>query len=202
MAATSTTASRPSVASSAPVAGHRETRSRRSRPSSSRCSSPSRPRPAARSTLDLKLVRGAYSIDPEHELSRALRAGYRDVTGAELPLEGLKVVADAAVFEGVAAIPTVYHGPAGSGAHGRRRVRARRRARARDAGVSEHAPAPLDAVSEPVPSYADLRASFRWRAPRCRQHRRRGVGPAARRPHRRSSSRTAGRSPAPSPSAS
>jgi acetylornithine deacetylase len=67
--------------------------------------------------LDLRLVRGAYSIDPEHALSQALRAGYEDVTGAELRLEGLKVVADAAVFDGVGRIPTVYHGPAGSGAH-------------------------------------------------------------------------------------
>ena len=68
--------------------------------------------------LDLKLVRGTYSIDPEHPLAVALRAGYRDVTGAELPLTGIKVVADGAVFQGEAAIPTVYHGPAGSGAHG------------------------------------------------------------------------------------
>ena len=68
--------------------------------------------------LDLRLVRGAYSIDPEHELSRALRAGYGDVTGKELPLTGIKVVADGAVFQGEAAIPTVYHGPAGTGAHG------------------------------------------------------------------------------------
>ena len=67
--------------------------------------------------LDLRLVRGAYSIDPEHPLARALRAGYRDVTGTELPLTGIKVVADAAVFQGEAAIPTVYHGPAGTGAH-------------------------------------------------------------------------------------
>jgi acetylornithine deacetylase/succinyl-diaminopimelate desuccinylase-like protein len=67
--------------------------------------------------LDLRLVRGAYSIDPEHPLSLALRAGYEDVTGVELPLTGMKVVADAAVFQGEAAIPTVYHGPAGSGAH-------------------------------------------------------------------------------------
>jgi acetylornithine deacetylase/succinyl-diaminopimelate desuccinylase-like protein len=68
--------------------------------------------------LDLRLVRGAYSIDPEHELSRALRAGYEDVTGTQLPLTGIKVVADGAVFQGEADIPTVYHGPAGTGAHG------------------------------------------------------------------------------------
>lgn len=68
--------------------------------------------------LDLRLVRGAYSIDPEHALALALREGYRDVTGEELRLEGRKVVADAAIFQGETAIPTVYHGPAGDGAHG------------------------------------------------------------------------------------
>lgn len=68
--------------------------------------------------LDLRLVRGAYAIDPEHPLALALRAGYEDVTGTELPLTGIKVVADAAVFQGEAGIPTVYHGPAGDGAHG------------------------------------------------------------------------------------
>ena len=67
--------------------------------------------------LDLRLVRGAYSIDAEHPLAVALRDGYRDVTGEELVPEGLKVVADAAIFQGEAAIPTVYHGPAGDGAH-------------------------------------------------------------------------------------
>jgi acetylornithine deacetylase/succinyl-diaminopimelate desuccinylase-like protein len=79
--------------------------------------------PIARDTgcsieLDLRLVRGAYAIDPEHPLALALRAGYEDVTGTELPLTGIKVVADAAVFQGETAIPTVYHGPAGDGAHG------------------------------------------------------------------------------------
>jgi acetylornithine deacetylase/succinyl-diaminopimelate desuccinylase-like protein len=67
--------------------------------------------------LELQLVRGSYSIDPEHELAVALQAGYRDVTGEALELIGVKVVADAAIFQGVAGIPTVYHGPAGIGAH-------------------------------------------------------------------------------------
>jgi acetylornithine deacetylase len=66
--------------------------------------------------LDLRLVRGAYEIDFEHELSRALRAAYAEVTGAELEPVGKKVVADAAIFA-AAGIPTVYHGPVGSGAH-------------------------------------------------------------------------------------
>ncbi len=68
--------------------------------------------------LDLRLVREAYEIDPEHPLSLALRRGYLEVTGAELPVSGGKLVADAAFFHGVCSIPAVYHGPAGSGAHG------------------------------------------------------------------------------------
>ena len=67
--------------------------------------------------LDLRLVRGAYRIDAEHRLVVALREAYRDVTGQELPLTGIKLVADGALFN-AAGIPTVYHGPMGTGAHG------------------------------------------------------------------------------------
>jgi len=67
--------------------------------------------------LDLRLVRGAYRIDLGHRLVIALREAYRDVTGQELPLTGIKLVADGALFN-AAGIPTVYHGPMGSGAHG------------------------------------------------------------------------------------
>jgi acetylornithine deacetylase/succinyl-diaminopimelate desuccinylase-like protein len=67
--------------------------------------------------LDLQLVRGAYEIDPEHKLAVALREAYNDVTGEELPLTGVKLVADGAMFD-AAGIPTVYHGPMGTGAHG------------------------------------------------------------------------------------
>jgi len=66
--------------------------------------------------LDLRLVRDTYSIDPSHPLVAALRAAYRDVCGAELDSVGLKVVADGAIFS-QAGIPTVYHGPVGTGAH-------------------------------------------------------------------------------------
>jgi acetylornithine deacetylase/succinyl-diaminopimelate desuccinylase-like protein len=66
--------------------------------------------------LDLRLVRGAYEIDPEHELVRALRESYEEVTGRPLEPVGVKVVADGAIFA-AAGIPTVYHGPLGSGAH-------------------------------------------------------------------------------------
>ena len=65
----------------------------------------------------LKLVRDAYSIDPEHPLARALAAGYEEVTGEALEATGIKVVADGAVFQAVGGIPTVYHGPRGEGAH-------------------------------------------------------------------------------------
>ena len=66
--------------------------------------------------LDFKLVRGAYEIDEAHPLLQALQASYLEVTGTELEPTGLKVVADGALFA-AAGIPTVYHGPAGSGAH-------------------------------------------------------------------------------------
>jgi acetylornithine deacetylase/succinyl-diaminopimelate desuccinylase-like protein len=65
----------------------------------------------------LKLVRDAYSIDPDHPLAVALREGYEAVTGAPLEVTGVKVVADGAVFQAVGGIPTVYHGPRGEGAH-------------------------------------------------------------------------------------
>ncbi len=67
--------------------------------------------------LELRLVRDAYAIDPAHPLAVALQEGYRDVTGEVLELTGVKVVADAAIFQAEAGIPTVYHGPAGTGAH-------------------------------------------------------------------------------------
>lgn len=70
-------------------------------------------------TIDvhLELVREAYSIDPGHPLAVALREGYEEVTGEPLEPTGVKVVADAAIFQTVGGIPTVYHGPRGEGAH-------------------------------------------------------------------------------------
>jgi acetylornithine deacetylase/succinyl-diaminopimelate desuccinylase-like protein len=68
--------------------------------------------------LDLRLVRECYEIDPAAPLSAALRGAYEDVTGTELPVAGVKIVADAAFFHGDCGIPAVYHGPIGSGAHG------------------------------------------------------------------------------------
>lgn len=66
--------------------------------------------------LDLRLVRDSYSVDPEEKLAVALREAYREVTGKAQKLIGMKVVADGAIFH-QAGIPTVYHGPVGTGAH-------------------------------------------------------------------------------------
>jgi acetylornithine deacetylase len=66
--------------------------------------------------LDLRLVRGAYAIDPAHELVTALIEAHREVTGASLEPTGWKVVADGALWS-AAGIPAVYHGPVGAGAH-------------------------------------------------------------------------------------
>jgi acetylornithine deacetylase/succinyl-diaminopimelate desuccinylase-like protein len=66
--------------------------------------------------LDLRIVRDAYAIDEEHPLAEALSAAYEDVVGARLEPVGIKVVADAAIFQQYG-IPAVYHGPRGVGAH-------------------------------------------------------------------------------------
>jgi succinyl-diaminopimelate desuccinylase len=67
--------------------------------------------------LELRISRDTYRIDPGHRLVGALRSAYQDVTGQELPLTGVRLVADGAAFH-EAGIPSVYHGPMGSGAHG------------------------------------------------------------------------------------
>ena len=66
--------------------------------------------------VEVKLVRDSYRIDPDEKLAVALREAYREVTGNEQPVIGMKVVADGAVFH-QAGIATVYHGPVGIGAH-------------------------------------------------------------------------------------
>ena len=66
--------------------------------------------------LDLRLVRGAYEIELDHPLLASLQESYLEVTGETLEPVGLKVVADGAIFQ-QAGIPTVYHGPVGTGAH-------------------------------------------------------------------------------------
>ena len=67
-------------------------------------------------SVTLELVREAYSIDPSHPLAVALAGASEEVVGAPLEPIGVKVVADGALFQ-EAAIPAVYHGPPGEGAH-------------------------------------------------------------------------------------
>ena len=70
-------------------------------------------------TLDIELseVRPSYEISADHDLVISLRAGYRAVTGQDLPLTGSRLVADGSIFARHG-IPAVYHGPEGEGAHG------------------------------------------------------------------------------------
>jgi acetylornithine deacetylase/succinyl-diaminopimelate desuccinylase-like protein len=67
--------------------------------------------------LDLRISRDTYRIDPKHRLVGALRGAYQEVVGKELALKGVRFVADGAAFH-EAGIPSVYHGPMGTGAHG------------------------------------------------------------------------------------
>ena len=75
-AATSTTASRTSAASSARAAGRPGNTLEAVEAEFLELLEPIAAETGCSIELDLRLVRGAYSIDPEHELSRALRAGY------------------------------------------------------------------------------------------------------------------------------
>jgi acetylornithine deacetylase/succinyl-diaminopimelate desuccinylase-like protein len=67
--------------------------------------------------LDLRPIRGSYQIDAQHPLVAALQAACDEVTGSELPIIGLKIVADAAIWMSEGGVPAIYHGPVGDGAH-------------------------------------------------------------------------------------
>lgn len=70
--------------------------------------------------LDLRLerVRDGFRTAADHPLVGALRTAYQVETGVEMPFTGLRLVADAPVFEKEGGIPCLYHGLAGEGAHG------------------------------------------------------------------------------------
>ena len=113
--------------------------------------------------LDLRLVRERYEIDPEHPLSTALRGAYGDVTGEELAVTGVKIVADAAFFHGDCGIPAVYHGPIGSGAHGDvESVPVAELVRATKVYLAD-ARTPLGMSGKA--GYDELRAAHRWALP-------------------------------------
>jgi len=68
--------------------------------------------------LRFETVRDGFRVDPGHPLVKALQGAYAEETGRPLPLTGIRIVADAPVFQKVGGIPCLYHGLAGQGAHG------------------------------------------------------------------------------------
>lgn len=68
--------------------------------------------------LTFTKARDGFIIDETAPLVLAVRGAYTRVTGKELPLGGLRSVADASIFNQVGGIPALYHGPGGLGHHG------------------------------------------------------------------------------------
>jgi acetylornithine deacetylase/succinyl-diaminopimelate desuccinylase-like protein len=68
--------------------------------------------------LEFEKVRDGFRVPLEHPLVDALRSAYLAETDRPLPITGIKIVADAPVFEKVGRIPCLYHGLDGFGAHG------------------------------------------------------------------------------------
>lgn len=62
-------------------------------------------------------VRDGFRLTEDEPLVTTLRQAYTAVTGRELPLTGIRMVGDAAIFMREGRIPAVYHGPGGHGAH-------------------------------------------------------------------------------------
>jgi acetylornithine deacetylase/succinyl-diaminopimelate desuccinylase-like protein len=71
----------------------------------------------ARVELTLTKGRDGFLVDERDPLVLAVRGAYRRVVGRELPLGGLRSVADASIFNQVGGIPALYHGPGGRGHH-------------------------------------------------------------------------------------
>jgi acetylornithine deacetylase/succinyl-diaminopimelate desuccinylase-like protein len=71
-------------------------------------------------TLDLQFekVRDGFRTPTDHPLVGALQQAYTAETGRPMPLTGIRIVADAPVFEKEGGIPCLYHGLDGGGAHG------------------------------------------------------------------------------------
>ena len=62
-------------------------------------------------------VRDGFRLEETEPLVVKLRQAYQTVTGKELPLTGIRIVGDAAIFMRQGKVPCVYHGPGGFGAH-------------------------------------------------------------------------------------
>jgi acetylornithine deacetylase len=68
--------------------------------------------------LAMQKTRDGFRVAEDDRLVKVVRDAYQDVTGRELAFAGLRSVADASVFNSVAGIPALYHGPGGTGHHG------------------------------------------------------------------------------------
>jgi acetylornithine deacetylase/succinyl-diaminopimelate desuccinylase-like protein len=71
----------------------------------------------AQVTPNLIPVRDGFRLEENEPLVVKVRQAYQKVTGKELPLTGIRIVGDAAIFMRQGKIPCVYHGPGGFGAH-------------------------------------------------------------------------------------
>jgi acetylornithine deacetylase/succinyl-diaminopimelate desuccinylase-like protein len=68
--------------------------------------------------VELVKVRDGFRISSDHPVVEALQAACAAETGHRLPITGIRVVADAPLFDKVGGIPCLYHGLDGEGAHG------------------------------------------------------------------------------------
>ncbi|HEY3078759.1 MAG TPA: M20 family metallopeptidase [Chloroflexota bacterium] len=68
--------------------------------------------------LHLQSVKESFEVDESEPIVRALRGAYQELNGRELPLAGIRIVADAPIFIRDGGVPCVYHGIRGHGAHG------------------------------------------------------------------------------------
>lgn len=67
--------------------------------------------------MTFEKVRDGFRIAPDHPLVTSLQQAFRDDTGRELPITGIRIIADAPIFDKVGGIPCLYHGLAGESAH-------------------------------------------------------------------------------------
>lgn len=68
--------------------------------------------------LEFEKVRDGFRVPLDHPLVGALQRAYEAETGSSLEPTGIRIVADAPVFQKVGGIPCLYHGLEGHGAHG------------------------------------------------------------------------------------
>jgi succinyl-diaminopimelate desuccinylase len=68
--------------------------------------------------LEFEKVRDGFRVPLDHPLVGALQQAHEAETGERLEPTGIRIVADAPVFQKLGGIPCLYHGLEGHGAHG------------------------------------------------------------------------------------